>query len=57
MSSGLVAVRAPSLIWLILLYLPYFHRNNMDLVQYNQISQFGVGVRTDFGQIRPDDTE
>ncbi len=32
----------------------------MDLayvVQYNQISQFWVGERTDFGQIRPDDTE
>ncbi len=30
-SSGLVAVRALSLIWLILLYLTHFHRNSMDL--------------------------
>ena len=62
-SSGLVAARAPSLIWLILLYLTYFHRNSMDLrfgvkvVHYNQTSQFGVGARTNFGEIRPDDTE
>ena len=34
MSSGLVAVQAPSLIWPILLYLTY-----------NQISQFEVSVR------------
>ncbi len=29
----------------------------MNVVQYNQISQFRVGARTNFGEIRPDDTE
>ena len=27
------------------------------VVQYNKISQFGVSARTNFGEIRPDDTE
>ena len=34
-----------------------FLRFEMNVVQYDQISQFGVGARMDFGQIRPDDTE
>ena len=50
MSSGLLVMRAPSPIWLILLYLPYFHRNN-------QISQFRVSACANFGQIRPNDME
>ncbi len=29
----------------------------VNVIQYNQISQFGVCAQEDFGQIRPDDTE
>ena len=31
-SSGLVAVQAPSVIWLILLYLTHFHRNSISKI-------------------------
>ena len=34
-----------------------FLRFGVNVVQYNQISQFRVGACTDFGQIRPDDTD
>ncbi len=50
-SSGLISpkfMHTPSLIWLILLYLTY---------TLNQLSWITVGAHTDFGQIRPDDTE
>ena len=60
MSSGLVAVQALFLIFFILLYLTFFNRFlrfGMNEVQYDQISQIEVGVRTDPEPIRPDGLE
>ena len=41
----------------IMSYHARFHCFGMNVVQYDQISQIGDGVRTDFGPIGPNDTE